>query len=138
MTNLPMTNLPNIRETYNCFDDGKVTASRLYQIEIEEIIEFKDSSQDIKSLWKEELQQCNWLYNSRTTHFIVGRNLTYDSKEIFAETKDGGWFGLKGKYQIIGRLDLDGSLTKSMNDRISALNTPTTQKENQTLTGENS
>ena len=38
--------LPEIGKTYNCFDDGKIRESRMYQVTIDEIIPFEKADND--------------------------------------------------------------------------------------------
>ena len=48
--------LPEIGRTYNCFDDGKITESRMYQVTIDEIIPFEKADNELLELWEEESQ----------------------------------------------------------------------------------
>lgn len=108
-------NIPEVGKTYNCFDDGKISESRLYKVTITEIIPFEEADDDLLKLWKEKLESY-WLFN-KTDYFIKFKST--ESKEepngIFARTKDGGWFGL-GNWWNSGTLDIDGTLTESLND----------------------
>ena len=107
-------NLPEIGKTYNCFDDGKISKSRMYQVTIDEIIPFEKANNELLQLWKEEGVPSYWLFE-KTDCFIkfTSNEFKDEPNGVFARTKDGGWFGL-GNYWNSGRLDIDGSLTDSL------------------------
>lgn len=100
--------LPIINKEYNCFDDGKINNSRLYQVTVKEIIPFTEIDNDTLEQWKDEVKQCYWLYNKETDFFIKTWN--GDDVETFVRTKDGGWFSMG--FLCSGRLDIDGTLIK--------------------------
>lgn len=106
-----MKNLPEIGKTYNCFDDGKISKNRMYQVKITDIIPFEKADNELLELWKKTISSYYWLFD-KTDYFIKftsNENEEYLSG-IFARTKDGDWFGL-GNWWNSGRLDIDGSLT---------------------------
>ena len=107
-------NIPKIGHKYNCFDDGKIKKQRQYVIEICDILKFKNAPADILLLWKKESSNSPWLYKETTDLFVIGKNLTHNSKEIFVRTNDNSWFGIGGIYQICGRLDINKTLTKRL------------------------
>ncbi len=45
-----MKNIPEIGKTYNCFDDGKISKSRMYQVTITEIIPFEKADNKLLEL----------------------------------------------------------------------------------------
>jgi hypothetical protein len=107
--------LPKIGQTYNCFDDGKIKKSRLYQVTITEIIPFNDADEELLTLWKAKLQSY-WLFD-KTDYFIKFTSTEYELEPngVFARTKQGDWFGLgtlSGASWNSGLLDLNGTLTK--------------------------
>ena len=106
--------LPEIGKTYNCFDDGKIRESRMYQVTINEIVPFEKADNELLELWEEEGLPSYWLFE-KTDYFIkfTSNEFKDEPNGFFARTKDGGWFGL-GKYWNSGRLDVDGSLTQSL------------------------
>ena len=106
--------LPEIGRTYNCFDDGKITESRMYQVTIDEIIPFEKADNELLELWEEEGLPSYWLFD-KTDYFIkfTSNEFKDEPNGVFARTKGGGWFGL-GNYWNSGRLDIDGSLTDSL------------------------
>jgi len=88
-----ISKLPIIGETYNTFDDGKIKESRLYKVEIEDIIPFKDINKETLDIWVTEVKNCYWLYNKETDYFIKGI-LSNKEQVIYCRTKDNGWFDL--------------------------------------------
>ncbi len=113
-----MKKLPEIGKTYNCFDDGKISKSRMYQVTIDEIIPFEKANNELLQLWKEEGIPSYWLFE-KTDYFIKFTSNEFKDKPngVFARTKDGGWFGL-GNFWNTGRLDIDGSLTQSLSTQL--------------------
>ena len=110
-------NLPEIGKTYNCFDDGKISKSRMYQVTIDEIIPFEKANNELLQLWKEEGIPSYWLFE-KTDYFIKftsNENEEYPNG-VFARTKDGGRFGL-GNWWNSGRLDIDGSLMEYLKNK---------------------
>ena len=108
--------LPVLGETYHYFDDGKIRLSRRNDVIITEIIPFGEIDEVTLELWKEEIEECHWLYAKETDFFIMGDLKISDNeieKIVFVRTinnKDGwfslGWWG--------GRLDIDGSLNNML------------------------
>lgn len=107
-----MKEIPKIGETYNCFDDGKITESRKYQVKITEIIPFRKVDDDLLKIWEVNCLKRYWKFKE-TDYFIKSESNEYpkDSTCIFARSIDNSWFGL-GDYWNSGLLDVDGSLTK--------------------------
>lgn len=105
---------PEIGKTYNCFDDGKIRESRMYQVTITEIIPFKEANKQLLKLWQEEGLTSHWLFD-KTDYFIKFTSNEFEDEPngVFARTRDGGWFGL-GNFWNSGRLDIDGTLTESL------------------------
>ena len=99
-----------ISKTYNCFDDGKIRESRMYKVEVFDVIPFDKIDEDVLCQWEIEKTRCSWLYAEKTDFFIKTWN--GEELEYFTRTKDGGWFSLG--YMNCGRLDVDGSLTASI------------------------
>ena len=90
------TKLPELYKKYDCYDDGKVTESRKYQVLITDIIAFKDADKDLVEAWKIAVKDSYWLFAEETDYFIfaVSYEWYYPQVEIFARTKRGDWFGL--------------------------------------------
>lgn len=103
-----------IGKIYNYFDDGKIRESRRMSVKITAIIPFDEIDSETLSLWKEDVEQCDWLYHEETDFFVKGDvkiNKGLEKPIVFVRTLDGGWFSL-GFWG--GRLDVDGSLMKSI------------------------
>ena len=95
----------------NGFDDGKIRPSRLSIATISKVIPFAEINPELLDTWKQNVEDCYWLYATETDYFIEAE---YDDETAhFVRTTDGGWFSL-GWFGA--RLDIDGSLYKSMNE----------------------
>jgi hypothetical protein len=105
--------IPKINKTYNCFDDGKISNSRLYTVDITEVIPFKEIDNDTFELWKIEVKDCPYLYATKTDYFVKYINGEDGKPGIFVRTLDKGWFGI-GSLWNAGRLDVDGSLNEML------------------------
>lgn len=105
----------HIGQTYDYFDDGKLTEMRRCKVTITDIIHFDDIDRDTLEYWLKEKYDFHarphWLYAQDTDYFIKGDIEDLGEKVIFVRTVDGGWFSL-GWWA--GRLDHDGSLLKQM------------------------
>lgn len=88
--------LPELYKKYDCYDDGKITESRKYRVLITDIIPFDKASPGLVEAWMEAVNHYHWLFAKETDYFIfaVSYEWWYPQVEIFARTKDGGWFGL--------------------------------------------
>ncbi|MCK9429210.1 MAG: hypothetical protein M0R17_04340 [Candidatus Omnitrophica bacterium] len=104
--------IPEIGKTYNCFDDGKITHSRLYTVDVTDVIPFDKIDEETLNEWRKEVKECDWLYAKKTDYFIKTDN-GEDGDAVFVRTLDGGWFSI-GTFMNSGRLDIDGSLTKQL------------------------
>ena len=110
-----MKSVPNIGKTYNCFDDGKISHSRLYTVDVIEVIPFNKIDEDTLSEWKEIVKQYYWLYAKETDFFVKTEN-GEDGNAVFVRTLDGEWFSI-GEFFNSGELDVDGELTYILNAR---------------------
>tara|TARA_R110000851_G_scaffold172952_4_gene319236 strand:+ start:509 stop:841 length:333 start_codon:yes stop_codon:yes gene_type:complete len=108
-----MEKVPKINKTYNCFDDGKISHSRLYTVDIKEIVPFEMIDDDTLKHWKQTVEECYWLYAKETDYFIKTEN-GENGDAVFVRTKDGGWFSI-GNIMNSGRLDVDGKLIEILN-----------------------
>lgn len=109
-----MKSIPKVAQTYNCFDDGKVSLSRLYTVDVKQVIAFNKIDKKTLEDWKEEVYSCHWLYAKETDYFIKTEN-GEDGDAVFVRTKDGGWFSI-GNFMNSGRLDVDGELMEILNN----------------------
>lgn len=106
--------IPILNKEYNCYDDGKITTSRLYTVTIKEILDFSNIDKKTLNSWTKQARECHWLYKPETDVFIKTTN-EFDREEIFVRTLDDGWFSIGG-FLDSGRLDVDGSLTNLLNE----------------------
>lgn len=107
-----MKEIPKVGNTYKCFDDGKVSHSRLYTVDVVEVVAFDDIDEKTKDNWLKLVKRCYWLFAKKTDFFIKTEN-GEDGDTVFVRTKCGGWFSI-GDYMNSGRLDIDGKLTEKL------------------------
>lgn len=103
--------VPELNKTYNCFDDGKISKSRLYTVKVHEVVSISDIDDETKKEWIRVKTQCPWTYNATTDFFIKITEGEEGGDGVFVRANDGGWFGM-GEFMNSGRLDIDGTLTK--------------------------
>lgn len=90
-----MEALPLIGNTYDCYDDGKITPSRRYDVIIRDIVSFEKAKEEIILEWNYNLTNYHWLFSESTDYFLIADSYEQDdvvTKSIFVRTKDGGWF----------------------------------------------
>ena len=117
-----MQPVPEVGRQYHCFDDGKITMSRHYTVDVREILgqmQFRKKYPELFNVWLDESKNTYWLFARTTDKFIVtvpneDRNGDYMT-EVFVRTKRGGWFSFTGNSLYCGRLDIDGKLLASIN-----------------------
>jgi len=126
-----------------CYDDGKLTPSRQYTVEVQRVINYEDADEDLKKHYKiyckdnEDLgifknHPIGW----KTPFFIITKSDELPDcykEEVFAlDDESVGWFGIGlyfkeeevvDVYWSSGLLDIDGSLTQKMEDDYKALKT---------------
>ena len=129
MGNIKNERLPKVGDILPAFDDGKLTPSRLYPVKVIEVLPWNESTlnrvfktldffseletEDIfgefplKNAWNFAWHEYDWVFNSTTDYFIVTEtNFDYEPIEIFARTKNGGWFSFPiDSYMTGSRLD---------------------------------
>lgn len=110
-----MKPVPEIGKNYNCFDDGKITQSRLYTVDVVDVISFDKIDIETLEEWKDQVEQCDWLFAKETDYFIKTEN-GEDGNATFVRTLNGDWFSI-GQFMNSGRLDVDGELTAILNNR---------------------
>ena len=108
-----MKQVPEIGKTYNCFDDGKISHSRLYTVDVVSVIPFDKIDKKTLKEWKAQVKHCYWLFAKETDYFIKTEN-GEDGNATFVRTLNGGWFSL-GQFMNSGILDVDGELTAILN-----------------------
>ena len=107
--------IPEAGKKYHCFDDGKITVSRHYLVEVLEVLGHQKFKKKYPKYFKRYIKTAKdhyWLYSRRTDKFIVcqGEN---NELGVFVRTKQGGWFGI-GDWWNSGVLDVSGKLWNSL------------------------
>ena len=92
--NIYLDPVPSIGRKYFAFNDGKIRPSRTIVIKITNIFDEKTMvGSNIYDLWREESEDCDFLYSLETDYFIYGEDVENPGDTyIFARTNDGGWF----------------------------------------------
>lgn len=102
--------IPEVGKKYHCFDDGKITFSRHYIIEVSEVlgcIEFKKKYNEQFQNFKEQSKRHYWLFNGKSDKFIITKKGENDEFGVYVRTRNGGWFGI-GEWWNCGLLDVNG------------------------------
>ena len=122
-----LQDVPIVGKTYHFFDDGKIKPSRHSIATILRVISPDDAKNimvdsislgrvSLWDVWKDEVEQCYWLYATETDWFVEASDRDYDKNNLwFVRTQDGGWFSLdiQSSWQA-GELDVDGHLYESV------------------------
>lgn len=107
---------PVLGQTYYYFDDGEIRPSRRSEVVITEIIPFDQIDEETLNEWKQEVEDCHWLYAKETDFFVKADLKVSDDtikKIVFARTPYHEWFSL-GWWG--GILDIDGSLNALLDE----------------------
>ena len=107
--------LPKLNKKYNCFDDGKITSSRLYTVKIRKIVPYNKANISLRILWEEKKKSS--LNFEETDYFFIAESdygLDFLAYEVFAKTKRGYYFSFSTDSLIGGLLDIDGEITKTL------------------------
>lgn len=107
--------LPKVGKKYFAYDDGKLSPSREYRVEILQVSNYEALSDEVKELWQENVIQGYWLYAPESDWFIKAINED-NVVEWFVRTKDGGWFSFSDHLLTYGRLDVTGELHKKVHE----------------------
>lgn len=104
---------------YDCYDDGKVCWDRHYLVRILGPVRLADLPAGRRREAEEDIEGCYWLFASLRNQGILYDSLVMGGDgssclrgmphELFARSRDGGWFGVGAKYS--GRLDVSGEAT---------------------------
>ena len=107
-----MEPIPEVGKKYHCFDDGKITFSRHFIIEVNEVLghqQFKKRYPEQFKLYREAVKNCYWLYSTHSDKFVI----TYKGEDkglgVYVRTKQGGWFGI-GDFWDSASLDVTGEI----------------------------
>lgn len=102
--------VPEVGEKYHCFDDGKITFSRHFIIQVDEVlghIAFRKKYPKLFEQYVKRVKESYWLFSTHSDKFIItykGENLGIG---VYVRTKQGGWFGI-GHYWNSATLDVTG------------------------------
>jgi hypothetical protein len=108
--------IPEVGKKYHCFDDGKITFSRHYIVEVTEVLPymaFKRKYQELFSQYMEVSRESYWLFSRSTDRFIVSKSGEDNGTAVFVRTKQGGWFSI-GDWFNSGILDVTGGLWNNL------------------------
>ena len=123
--------IPEIGKKYHCFDDGKITFSRHFIIEVNEVLghqQFKQKYPNEFMAYREAVKGHYWLYSTHSDKFIVTHKGENDELGVYVRTKQGGWFGI-GEYWNSAILDVIGELWDGLVNRIDDFNYTEEEKE---------
>ena len=136
-----LKSVPLVGKFYHFWDDGKCGAGRHYICRIERIIPFTkakdiilntprgeeildktgkfesfDIDMSLEDIWKDEVKECDWVFDEETDYFVEASCPVYDDHNLwFARTKDGGWFSMNiQSWWQGGRLDINGEIYEEM------------------------
>lgn len=121
--------LPQKGKKYYCYDDGKVSYGRQYEVLITDVIPWNDAAEELQHLCNQAIKQDPDLYKCNQDYIVIG--VSYEQYlptiEIFLETKYNGWFGIGDynkkeqtfiNYWNSGLLDVDNSLTENLKEKL--------------------
>lgn len=108
--------IPKVGKKYNAYDDGKITPSREYVVEVVQLFNYGALPEDVKEQWQQKVLNCYWLYAPESDYFLKAINAE-GVTEWFVRTTYGGWFSFSEQIFTYGRLDTDGGLYKIAHSR---------------------
>lgn len=123
--------VPEVGKKYHCFDDGKITFSRHYIIQVDEVLghqQFRKKYPKEFKLYREAVKGHYWLYSTHSDKFIVTHQGENDELGVYVRTKQGGWFGI-GNWWNAGTLDVSGKLWNWLIEHINDFNYTDKEKE---------
>lgn len=117
--------IPEKFKYYNCYDDGKTTHSRQYEVLITDIVPKEEACEELLHYCYLALEDYPELYDSNYDTIVIG--VSYEESipkiEIFLPTTYGKWMGIgeyeedfdsMNSYWCSGLLDVDGELAKRL------------------------
>ena len=129
--------IPQVGKKYHCFDDGKITFSRHFIIQVDEILghqEFKRKYPQLFQIYREAVKSSYWLYSTHSDKFIITHKGENNELGAYTRTKQGDWFGI-GEYWNSATLDVTGNLWNQLITDINNFNY--TQEEKEKIISEN-
>lgn len=132
-----MQPVPEVGKKYHCFDDGKISFSRHYIIEVTEVLRHNAFKRKYPELFEDYLKatkECYWLYSRHTDWFVIANACENNELCLFVRMKNGGWFEISGWFDS-GELDVTGELWENLVKNINDFNY--TQEEKERIIKEN-
>lgn len=123
--------IPEVGKMYHCFDDGKITFSRHFIIQVDEVLghqEFKRKYPGQFEIYRKAVKGHYWLYSTHSDKFVITHKGENDELGVYVRTKQGGWFGI-GEWWNSAVLDVTGKFWKSLVSRINDFNYNEEEKE---------
>ena len=123
--------IPKVGEKYHCFDDGKITFSRHFIIQVDEVLghqQFKKKYPEKFKAYREAVKSCYWIYATHSDKFIISYKGENDELGVYVRTKQGGWFGI-GNCWNAATLDVDGELWENLLSNIDDFDYTQEEKE---------
>ena len=108
--------VPEVGKRYHCFDDGKITFSRHFIIQVDEVLSYMQFRKKYPEYFKKYVEKAKghyWLYSTHSDKFIITHKGENDELGVYVRTKQGGWFGI-GDWFNSARLDVTGNLWNSL------------------------
>lgn len=113
--------LPKVGDILPCFDDGKKTPSRLYKVKVIDVVPFREGlNREFETVFHDyheaaffikaplsvawdRAKDTDWIFDETTDYFVITTNGDeYEPYEVFARTKNGGWFSFPIKNDMTG------------------------------------
>ena len=108
--------VPEVGKKYHCFDDGKITFSRHFIIQVDEVLghqQFKKKYPEEFQVYRGAVKDYYWLYSTHSDKFVITYKGENDELGVYVRTKQGGWFGIGG-YWNSARLDSSGIIWNTL------------------------
>ena len=108
--------IPEVGKKYHCFDDGKITFSRNFIIQVDEVLghqQFRKKYPTYFKVYRAVVKNCYWLYSTHSDKFVITYKGENDEFGVYVRTKQGGWFGIGG-YCNSATLDVTGELWNNL------------------------
>ena len=129
--------VPEVGKRYHCFDDGKITFSRHFIIQVDEVlgfIQFRKKYSELFEQYVKRVKESYWLFSTHSDKFIITYKGESEGLGVYVRTKQGGWFGI-GPYWNSATLDVTGKLWENLVANID--NFDYTEEEKKKLIEEN-
>ena len=122
--------VPEVGKRYHCFDDGKITFSRHFIIQVDEVLgymQFKKKYPEYFKKYVERSKGSYWLYSRHSDKFIITHKGENNELGVYVRTKQGGWFGI-GDWFNSAKLDVTGNIWDSLVEHIDDFDYPEEEK----------